>query len=106
MIWIQVRDIHAEHARLAAAAVPITREPATEPWGLTEIWIQDPMASRSSWSRSPPITLSAATRDRRHRQDDELYAAEPDVHLRQRSCINIRTHGLCGWQSLDHQLRG
>jgi len=37
MIWIQVRDIHAEHARLAAAAVPITRGPATEPWGLTEL---------------------------------------------------------------------
>ena len=42
MIWIQVRDVHAEHARLAAAAVPIIREPATEPWGLTEMWIQDP----------------------------------------------------------------
>jgi len=42
MIWIQVRDVHAEHARLAAAKVPITREPATEPWGLTEMWIQDP----------------------------------------------------------------
>jgi hypothetical protein len=32
MIWIQVRDVHAEHARLAAAKVPTTREPATEPW--------------------------------------------------------------------------
>src|SRR5262249_29985657 len=42
MIWIQVRDVRAEHARLAAAAVPIIREPATEPWGLTEMWIQDP----------------------------------------------------------------
>ena len=42
MIWIQVRDVHAEHARLAAAAVPIIRGPATEPWGLTEMWIQDP----------------------------------------------------------------
>jgi predicted enzyme related to lactoylglutathione lyase len=41
MIWIQVRDVHAEHARLAAAGVPIIREPATEPWGLTEMWIQD-----------------------------------------------------------------
>ena len=37
-----VRDVRAEHARLAAAAVPIIREPATEPWGLTEMWIQDP----------------------------------------------------------------
>jgi catechol 2,3-dioxygenase-like lactoylglutathione lyase family enzyme len=42
MIWIQVRDVHAEHARLAAAEVPIIRGPATEPWGLTEMWIQDP----------------------------------------------------------------
>jgi predicted enzyme related to lactoylglutathione lyase len=42
MMWIQVRDVHAEHARLAAAAVPIIREPATEPWGLIEMWIPDP----------------------------------------------------------------
>ena len=42
MIWVQVRDVRAEHARLAAAGVPIIRGPATEPWGLTEMWIQDP----------------------------------------------------------------
>jgi hypothetical protein len=42
MIWIQVRDVRAEHAHLAAAGVPIIRGPATEPWGLTEMWIQDP----------------------------------------------------------------
>ena len=42
MIWMQVRDVHAEHARLAAAGVPVLRGPATEPWGLTEMWIQDP----------------------------------------------------------------
>jgi catechol 2,3-dioxygenase-like lactoylglutathione lyase family enzyme len=42
MIWIQVRDVHAEHARLAAAGVPIVRGPVAEPWGLTEMWIQDP----------------------------------------------------------------
>ena len=42
MIWIQVRDIHAEHARLAAAAVRIIQEPATESWGLIEMWIEDP----------------------------------------------------------------
>jgi hypothetical protein len=40
------------------------------------------MASRSSWSRFPPITLSAATRDRRHHQADELYAAVEDVSVR------------------------
>ena len=42
MIWIQVRDVHAEHARLAAAGISILREPATEPWGLIEMWSEDP----------------------------------------------------------------
>jgi predicted enzyme related to lactoylglutathione lyase len=42
LIWIQVRDIHAEHARLAAVGVPVVREPAAEPWGLIEMWIEDP----------------------------------------------------------------
>jgi catechol 2,3-dioxygenase-like lactoylglutathione lyase family enzyme len=42
MIWIQVRDVYAEHARPAAAGVPIVRGPTTEPWGLIEMWIQDP----------------------------------------------------------------
>jgi uncharacterized glyoxalase superfamily protein PhnB len=42
MIWLQVRDVHAEHARLAAAGARILREPAAEPWGLSEMWIEDP----------------------------------------------------------------
>ena len=42
MIWLQVRDVHAEHGRLAAAGVRVVREPAVEPWGLTEMWIEDP----------------------------------------------------------------
>ncbi len=42
MIWLQVRDVRAEHARLVAAGVPIAREPVTEPWGLIEMWIEDP----------------------------------------------------------------
>ena len=42
MIWIQVRDVHAEHTRLAAAGVSILRGPVTEPWGLMEMWIEDP----------------------------------------------------------------
>lgn len=42
MIWLQVRDINAEHERLAAAGVPIPPEPITEPWGLTEMSIEDP----------------------------------------------------------------
>jgi catechol 2,3-dioxygenase-like lactoylglutathione lyase family enzyme len=42
MIWLQVRDVHAERSRLASAGVRILREPATEPWGLIEMWIEDP----------------------------------------------------------------
>ena len=42
MMWLQVRDVHAEHERLAAAGAHIRREPATEPWGLTEMWLEDP----------------------------------------------------------------
>jgi catechol 2,3-dioxygenase-like lactoylglutathione lyase family enzyme len=41
-IWLQVRDVHAEHERLAAADVRVLREPTVEPWGLTEMWIEDP----------------------------------------------------------------
>jgi catechol 2,3-dioxygenase-like lactoylglutathione lyase family enzyme len=42
MIWVQVRDVRAEHSRLAAAGVRVLREPAVEPWGLIEMWIEDP----------------------------------------------------------------
>jgi catechol 2,3-dioxygenase-like lactoylglutathione lyase family enzyme len=42
MIWLQVRDVLAEHDRLAAAGVRVLREPAKEPWGLVEMWIEDP----------------------------------------------------------------
>ena len=42
MIWLQVRDVAAEHARLAAAGVRVIRGPVVEPWGLTEMWIEDP----------------------------------------------------------------
>jgi predicted enzyme related to lactoylglutathione lyase len=74
MIWIQVRDVHAKHARLAAAGVPIVRAPATEPWGLIEMWIQDPDGIRIVLVEVPPITLCAVTRDRRLRHDDVTYA--------------------------------
>ena len=42
MIWLQVRDVRAEHHRLAAAGARVVREPDVEPWGLTEMWIEDP----------------------------------------------------------------
>ncbi|WP_067184898.1 VOC family protein [Microtetraspora niveoalba] len=41
-IWLQVRDVHAEHRRLRDAGVPVLRPPRTEPWGLVEMWIEDP----------------------------------------------------------------
>lgn len=53
-IWLQVRDVHAEHARLAAAGVRVLREPAAEPWGLTEMWIEDPDGVRIVLVEVPP----------------------------------------------------
>ena len=41
-IWLQVRDVRAEHERLAARGVTVVREPRQEPWGLIEMWIEDP----------------------------------------------------------------
>ena len=41
-LWLQVRDVRAEHERLVAADVPVLREPRVEPWGLVEMWIRDP----------------------------------------------------------------
>ena len=41
-LWLQVRDVAAEHDRLAAAGVPVLRPPAVQPWGLVEMWVADP----------------------------------------------------------------
>jgi catechol 2,3-dioxygenase-like lactoylglutathione lyase family enzyme len=41
-LWLQVRDVAAETARLAGAGVPVLREPRREPWGLLEAWVADP----------------------------------------------------------------
>jgi predicted enzyme related to lactoylglutathione lyase len=41
-LWVQVRDVGAEHDRLSAAGAPIVRPPRLEPWGLIEMWIEDP----------------------------------------------------------------
>ena len=41
-LWLQVRDVRAEYARLAAAGVETVREPRQEPWGLVEAWVADP----------------------------------------------------------------
>jgi catechol 2,3-dioxygenase-like lactoylglutathione lyase family enzyme len=41
-LWMQVRDIGAEHRRLLDAGVRVLREPRREVWGLDEMWIADP----------------------------------------------------------------
>lgn len=41
-VWLQVRDVEAEHQRLRGAGVPVLREPRREPWGLVEAWFEDP----------------------------------------------------------------
>ncbi|MGV9714236.1 VOC family protein [Gordonia sp. NPDC003424] len=42
VLWLQVRDMAATEHELRAAAVPITRDPRTEPWGLVEMHVTDP----------------------------------------------------------------
>ena len=41
-IWLQVRDVAAEHERLRSKGVTVLRPPRREPWGLIELWIADP----------------------------------------------------------------
>jgi predicted enzyme related to lactoylglutathione lyase len=41
-LWLQVPDVDAEHARLAAAGVEVLSGPVDEPWGLRECWVADP----------------------------------------------------------------
>ena len=41
-LWLQVRDVTSEHGRLSAAGVTVQRPPQQEPWGLVEMWIEDP----------------------------------------------------------------
>lgn len=71
MTWIQVRDVHAGHVRVASAGVPIVREPAAEPWGLIEMEIEDPDGVRIVLVEVPADHPLAATRDRRYRCDGD-----------------------------------
>jgi predicted enzyme related to lactoylglutathione lyase len=41
-LWVQVRNVAAEHERLVTAGVTVTQPPRREPWGLVEMWIEDP----------------------------------------------------------------
>jgi predicted enzyme related to lactoylglutathione lyase len=52
-LWLQVRDAAAEHERLVAAGVTVTQAPRLEPWGLIEMWIEDPDGVRIALVQVP-----------------------------------------------------
>ena len=65
-IWVQVRDVAAEHARLRATGVPVLRPPRREPWGLVEMWVEDPDGVRLALVQIPEDhPLRRDHRDRR-----------------------------------------
>jgi predicted enzyme related to lactoylglutathione lyase len=41
-LWLQVPDMAAAQAELTDAGVTVVRPPVKEPWGLIEMWIEDP----------------------------------------------------------------
>ncbi|MFE6770935.1 VOC family protein [Streptomyces fimicarius] len=41
-IWLQVDDAEVAHEELRAKGVSVLRPPKREPWGLVEMWIEDP----------------------------------------------------------------
>lgn len=53
-LWLQVRDVAAEEARLRKAGVTVLREARAEPWGLVELWIADPDGHRIVLVEIPP----------------------------------------------------
>ena len=68
-LWMQVRDIRAEHRRLTATGVTVLREPRREAWGLEEMWIADPDGVRIVLVEIPEE--HPLRRDRRHLAADE-----------------------------------
>ncbi len=41
-LWLQVADVGAEEARLREAGVVVKKPAERMPWGLNEMWIEDP----------------------------------------------------------------
>jgi catechol 2,3-dioxygenase-like lactoylglutathione lyase family enzyme len=62
-LLLQVRDVHEEWRRLAAANVVIEEEPKRRPWASSRWWPATPTDSRSSSWRFRPGTRSAGRRD-------------------------------------------
>jgi catechol 2,3-dioxygenase-like lactoylglutathione lyase family enzyme len=54
VLWLQVRDLTAEHERLTGLGVPVVRAPRREPWGLDEMTIEDPDGVRLILVEVPP----------------------------------------------------
>jgi catechol 2,3-dioxygenase-like lactoylglutathione lyase family enzyme len=69
-LWLQVRDVQAEHRRLVDLDVTVLRPPRTEPWGLREMWISDPDGVR--------IVLVEVPEDHPVRRDSRGLPAAPD----------------------------
>ena len=44
-LWLQVPDVAAEGARLAAVGVEAVRDAERMPWGLIELWVRDPQGN-------------------------------------------------------------
>ncbi len=41
-LWLQVRDVERVHSDLLQAGARVLRGPQAEPWGLVEMWVEDP----------------------------------------------------------------
>ena len=41
-LWLQIRDVDAEFARLSAEGVETVEAPVRQPWGLREARVRDP----------------------------------------------------------------
>lgn len=52
-LWLQVPDVDAAHAALAAAGVEVLEPPADRPWGLREAWVADPDGVRIALVQVP-----------------------------------------------------
>lgn len=53
ILWLQVRDLDGEFARLRERGVTVLAEPRRQPWGLDEAWITDPDGVRIVLVRIP-----------------------------------------------------
>ena len=53
-LWLQVRDAAAAHEMLSDRGVTILRAPKREPWGLIEMWVEDPDGLRIAIVEIPP----------------------------------------------------